>query len=84
MIEDFEPSAYAVYFHDQPKEELVRDLDELLDDLTNNKHEIVPMYEEELVKQMLEEQQKRFWFACQSFAKVGELVYMSYKYKHKK
>ena len=40
-----EPYAYAVYFPDQPCEELVHSLDELLDDLTNREHTIVELYD---------------------------------------
>ena len=39
-----EPYAYAVYFPDQPTEELVHDLDELCDDLTNREHTITKLY----------------------------------------
>ena len=39
------PYAYAVYFPDQPKVELVHDLDELIDDLTNRPHAVTPLYE---------------------------------------
>ena len=39
-----EPYAYAVYFPDQPKVELVHDLDELIDDLTNRQHTITKLY----------------------------------------
>ena len=39
-----EPYAYAVYFPDQPKVELVHDLDELIDDLTNRPHAVTPLY----------------------------------------
>lgn len=40
-----EPFAYAVYFPDQPCEELVHDLDELLDDMTNREHTITKLYD---------------------------------------
>lgn len=39
-----EPYAYAVYFPDQPSEELVHDLDDLSGDLTNREHTITPLY----------------------------------------
>ena len=39
-----EPYAYAVYFPDQPKVELVHDLDELIDDLTNRQHTVTKLY----------------------------------------
>lgn len=39
-----EPYAYAVYFPDQPKVELVHDLDELIDDLTNRTHVVTKLY----------------------------------------
>ena len=39
-----EPYAYAVYFHDQPCEELVHDLDDLTEDLTNREHTITELY----------------------------------------
>lgn len=39
-----EPYAYAVYFPDQPKVELVHDLDELIDDLTNRPHVVTKLY----------------------------------------
>lgn len=39
-----EPYAYAVYFPDQPTEELVHDLDELLDDMTNRKHTVTELF----------------------------------------
>lgn len=39
-----EPYAYAVYFPDQPCEELVHDLDDLCDDLTNREHVITRLY----------------------------------------
>ncbi len=39
-----EPYAYAVYFPDQPTVELVHDLDELTDDLTNREHQITKLY----------------------------------------
>lgn len=39
-----EPYAYAVYFPDQPTEELVHDLDELLDDMTNREHTITELF----------------------------------------
>lgn len=39
-----EPYAYAVYFPDQPKVELVHDLDELIDDLTNQTHVVTKLY----------------------------------------
>ena len=39
-----EPYAYAVYFPDQPTEELVHDLDDLCDDLTNREHTITNLY----------------------------------------
>ena len=38
------PYAYAVYFPDQPTVELVHDLDELTDDLTNREHQITKLY----------------------------------------
>lgn len=38
------PYAYAVHFPDQPSEELVHDLDELTDDLTNRAHTITYLY----------------------------------------
>lgn len=38
------PYAYAVYFPDQPTEELVHDLDELLDDMTNREHTITELF----------------------------------------
>jgi hypothetical protein len=41
-----QPYAYAVYFPDQPKVELVHDLDELTDDLTNREHVITALYAE--------------------------------------
>ena len=39
-----EPYAYAVYFPDQPCEELVHDLDDLTDDLTNREHTITKLF----------------------------------------
>ncbi len=36
--------AYAVYFPDQPCEELVHNLDDLLDDITNREHTITNLY----------------------------------------
>lgn len=39
-----EPYAYAVYFPDQPTEELVHDLDELCEDMTNREHTITPLF----------------------------------------
>lgn len=39
-----EPYAYAVYFPDQPKVELVHDLDDLIDDLTNRPHVVTKLY----------------------------------------
>ena len=39
-----EPYAYAVYFPDQPCEELVHDLDDLTEDLTNREHTITELY----------------------------------------
>lgn len=39
-----EPYAYAVYFPDQPTEELVHDLDELLEDMTNREHTITELF----------------------------------------
>ena len=39
-----EPYAYAAYFHDQPCEELVHDLDDLTEDLTNREHTITELY----------------------------------------
>ena len=39
-----EPYAYAVYFPDQPKVELVHELDELTDDLTNRPHAVTKLY----------------------------------------
>lgn len=39
-----EPYAYAVYFPDQPCEELVHDLDDLTEDLTNREHVITKLY----------------------------------------
>lgn len=39
-----EPYAYAVYFPDQPTVELVHDLDELTDDLTNREYQITKLY----------------------------------------
>lgn len=41
---DQKPYAYAVYFPDQPTVELVHDLDELTDDLTNREHQIAKLY----------------------------------------
>ena len=41
---DQKPYAYAVYFPDQPTVELVHDLDELTDDLTNRAHQITKLY----------------------------------------
>ena len=38
------PYAYAVYFPDQPTEELVHDLDDLCDDLTNRENSVVKLY----------------------------------------
>ena len=38
------PYAYAVYFPDQPTEELVHALDELLDDMTNREHTITELF----------------------------------------
>ena len=38
------PYAYAVYFPDQPTEELVHDLDDLTEDLTNREHVITKLY----------------------------------------
>lgn len=40
-----EPYAYAVYFPDQPCEELVHDLDDLTEDLTNREHTITKLYD---------------------------------------
>ena len=42
--DDRKPYAYAVYFPDQPTVELVHDLDELTDDLTNREHQITKLY----------------------------------------
>lgn len=42
--------AYAVYFPDQPCEELVHDLDELLDDMTNREHTVTPLFATEASK----------------------------------
>ena len=42
--DDQKPYAYAVYFPDQPTVELVHDLDELTDDLTNREHQITRLY----------------------------------------
>lgn len=42
--DDQKPYAYAVYFPDQPTVELVHDLDELTDDLTNREHQITKLY----------------------------------------
>lgn len=39
-----EPYAYAVYFPDEARDELVHHLDDLLDDLTNCTHSITPLY----------------------------------------
>lgn len=39
-----EPYAYAVYFPDQPCEELVHDLADLTEDLTNREHTITELY----------------------------------------
>lgn len=39
-----EPYAYAVYFPDQPKVELVHELDDLIDDLTNRPHVVTKLY----------------------------------------
>ena len=39
------PYAYAVYFPDQPTEELVHDLDDLCEDMTNREHTITPLYD---------------------------------------
>jgi len=39
-----EPYAYAVYFPDQPCIELVHDLDDLVDAMTNREHEVTPLY----------------------------------------
>ena len=39
-----EPYAYAVYFPDQPCEELVHDLDDLTEALTNREHAITKLY----------------------------------------
>ena len=39
-----EPYAYAVYFPDQPNEELVHDLDDLCDEMTNREHSVVNRY----------------------------------------
>lgn len=44
------PHAYAVYFPDQPCEELVHDLDELLDDMTNREHTVTPLFATEASK----------------------------------
>ncbi len=40
-----EPYAYAVYFPDQPCEELVHELDDLTEDLTNREHTITKLYD---------------------------------------
>lgn len=74
-----EPYAYAVYFPDQPKIELVHDLQELMDDLTNREHEVLPLHTEDEVNRLLEDAEKSFWLACSAFGKVGELVYESYR-----
>lgn len=42
--DDQKPYAYAVYFPDQPTVELVHDLDDLTDDLTNREHQITRLY----------------------------------------
>lgn len=42
--DDQKPYAYAVYFPDQPAAELVHDLDELTDDMTNREHQITKLY----------------------------------------
>jgi hypothetical protein len=39
-----EPYAYAVYFPGQPNEELVHDLDDLCDEMTNREHSVVNLY----------------------------------------
>lgn len=76
-----EPYAYAVYFPDQPKEEIVHDLQELMDDLTNREHQVVELYTGEEANNALKNAEKQFWDACSGFGKVGELVYTAYKIK---
>ena len=44
LEDDQKPYAYAVYFPDQPTVELVHDLYELTDDLTNREHQITKLY----------------------------------------
>ncbi len=44
------PYAYAVYFPDQPTEELVHDLDELCDDMTNREHTITELFAQPAAK----------------------------------
>jgi hypothetical protein len=40
-----EPYAYDVYFPGEQRAELVRDLDEILEDLTNLEHRVTPLYD---------------------------------------
>ncbi len=64
-----EPYAYAVYFPDQPTEELVHDLDELLDDMTNREHTVTPLFATpptEAVR-MSEAEIRRWWSSENGF-----------------
>jgi len=49
-MEAEEPYAYAVYFPDQPTIELVHDLDDLIDDMTNREHEVTNLYPQPQLK----------------------------------
>jgi hypothetical protein len=40
-----EAYAYAVYFQDQPTEVLVHDLEDLVDDMTNRRHVVTPLFD---------------------------------------
>jgi Zn finger protein HypA/HybF involved in hydrogenase expression len=43
-VQQDEPYAYAVYFPDQPNEELVHDLEDLCDEMTDREHSVVSLY----------------------------------------
>ena len=76
-----EPYAYAVYFPDQPEEQIVHDLQELLDDLTNRVNQVTELYSIDQLKDLLDTQERLFVDACKCFGKAGEVTYASYKVK---
>lgn len=51
-VQPAEPYAYAIYFPDQQREELVHDIDDACEDMTNDgNHVVTPLYEHPVIAQ---------------------------------